>query len=114
VSDEHPYSPVFEHDGLVFVSGAAGIDYETNEPVAGDRESLDAALGEVQRRLEAIGLGLQSIVKANYFVVDVGMRAEANKQFVEMFPDPRPARTFVQVAAVPYGARVAIEAVARR
>lgn len=114
MSDDHPYSPVFEHDGLVFVSGAAGIDYETNQPVEGDRASLDAALGEVRRRLEAVGLGLESIVKANYFVVDVGMRDEANRQFRELFADPRPARTFVQVAAVPYGARVAIEAVARR
>jgi enamine deaminase RidA (YjgF/YER057c/UK114 family) len=111
---DHPYSPVTEHGGLVFVSGAAGIDYATNEPVAGDRASLDAALGEVERRLGAVGLGLDAVIKANYFVVDVAMRAEANAQFIERFSDPRPARTFVAVAAVPYGARVAIEAVARR
>ncbi len=110
----HPYTPAYEHGGLVYVSGAAGIDYATHQPVLGDREALDAALGEVERRLQDLGLGLDSLIKANYYVTDISLRDHANAQFEETFTDPRPARTFMEVSAIPYGARVAIEAIAAR
>jgi enamine deaminase RidA (YjgF/YER057c/UK114 family) len=110
---DHPYSLAYERDGIVYVSGAVGVD-ENHEPVLGDRECLDAAMDAVRRRLESLGLGLAAIAKASYFVTDVSLRDHANAQFVELFDNPRPARTFVEVAALPYGARVAIEAVAHR
>ena len=113
VSADHPYSLTYERDGVVYVSGAVGID-ENGRALAGDRQALDAALGAVRARLEAVGLGLENIAKTTYFVTDVAMRDEANRQFIEAFAEPRPARTLVAVAAVPYGARVAIEAVAHR
>jgi 2-iminobutanoate/2-iminopropanoate deaminase len=113
MSDQHPYSLAYEKDGVVYVSGAAAIDEEHN-PVLGDRECLDAALGAVERRLEGFGLGLEHIVKTTYFVTDLALRDHANAQYVERFREPRPARTFVQVAGIPYGARVALEAIAHR
>jgi 2-iminobutanoate/2-iminopropanoate deaminase len=111
---DHPYSFAYEHNGLVFISGAAGIDYETHTPVLGDRESVDAALTEVRRRLESVGLGLDSVIKATYFLTDLELRDHANAQFEELFSDPRPARTVVQVAGAPYGARAVIEVIAAR
>ncbi len=113
MADDHPYMLANERDGIVYVSGAPGLDAE-NRPLQGDREALDAALNRVADRLAAIGLGLEHVVKTTYFVTDVTMRDAANAQYVERFPEPRPARTFVAVQAVPYGARVAIEAVAHR
>jgi len=113
MADEHPYSLAFEKDGIVYVSGAVGVDAD-HRPVLGDRECLDAALGAVQRRLQSLGLDLEHIAKATYFVTDISLRDHANDQFVERFAEPRPARSFIGVAELPYGARVALEAVAHR
>lgn len=112
-ANEHPYSLAYERDGIVYISGAVGVDAD-HRPVLGDRECLDAALGQVRDRLASVGLGLDSLAKVNYFATDVALRDHANDQFVELFEEPRPARTFVAVAALPYGARVAIEAIAHR
>lgn len=113
-TSDHPYSFVFEKDGIAYVSGAASIDYETHLPVAGRREAVERTLDEVQGRLSSIGLGLENIVKLTYFLTDLTLRNEANDQLVERFDHPRPARTTVQVAGLPYGATVAIEAIAHR
>jgi enamine deaminase RidA (YjgF/YER057c/UK114 family) len=111
--DEHPYSLAYEKDGIVYVSGAAAIDADHN-PILGDSECLAAALDAVRKRLATHGLGLEHVVKTTYFVTDLALRDEANRQYVEAFPEPRPARTFVEVSAIPYGARVALEAIAHR
>lgn len=113
MSDEHPYSLAFERDGIVYVSGAVGVDAD-HQPVLGDRECLDAALGAVRRRLQGLGLDLEHVVKVTYFATDVSLRDHANDQFVELFSEPRPARSFIGVSALPYGARVATEAIAHR
>jgi enamine deaminase RidA (YjgF/YER057c/UK114 family) len=113
MSDNHPYSLTFERDGVIYVSGAAAIDAD-HKPVTGDTECLAAALGEVRRRLAEQGLGMEHVVKTTYFVTDIALRDEANRQYIEAFSEPRPARTFVAVAALPYGARVALEAIAHR
>ena len=65
-------------------------------------------------RLGTVGLGLEHVVKATYFATDISLRDEANEQYVEVFAEPRPARSFVGVAELPYGAIVEIEAVAHR
>lgn len=111
--NDHPYSLAYERDGVVYISGAVGVD-GNGRAVTGDRESVDAAFDHVRNRLASVGLGLESLAKVNYFATDVALRDHANDQFVEYFEDPRPARTFVGVAALPYGARVAIEAIAHR
>ncbi len=113
-SDEHPYSLVVERNGIVYVSGAASIDYTTHQPVPGRREALDAALNAVEERLGTVGLGLSHIVKLTYFITDLSLRTEANEQIIERFEAPRPARTTVQVSGIPYGAVAAIEAIAHR
>ncbi len=113
-SDEHPYSLVVERNGIVYVSGAASIDYTTHQPAPGRREALDAALNAVEERLGTVGLGLSHIVKLTYFITDLSLRTEANEQIIERFEAPRPARTTVQVSGIPYGAVAAIEAIAHR
>jgi enamine deaminase RidA (YjgF/YER057c/UK114 family) len=113
-SEEHPYSLVVERDGIVYVSGAASIDYATHQPVPGRREALDAALNAVEERLGTVGLDLSHVVKLSYFITDLSLRKEANDQIIERFSAPRPARTTVQVSGIPYGAVAAIEAIAHR
>jgi enamine deaminase RidA (YjgF/YER057c/UK114 family) len=113
MAGEHPYSLAFEKDGIVYVSGAAAVDADHN-PILGDRECIEAALDAVEKRLGVLGLGLEHVVKTSFFVTDVNLRDEANRAYQERFAEPRPARTFVEVSAIPYGARVALEAVAHR
>jgi enamine deaminase RidA (YjgF/YER057c/UK114 family) len=109
--DDHPYSPALAAGSLVFASGALAVD-EHGKPVSGRREALDAALTRLAERLAKAGVGLADVVKATYFVTDISLRDEANAQFLDSFAEPRPARSFVGVSALPYGATVEIEAVA--
>ncbi len=111
---DHPYSLAFEKDGVVYISGATTIDYETLKPVPGRKEALDAALEEVVKRLASVGLDLSHVVKATYFLTDISLRKEANEQFEQRFPEPRPARTVVGVSAIPYGGVAVIDVIAHR
>jgi enamine deaminase RidA (YjgF/YER057c/UK114 family) len=113
MADAHPYSLAFEKDGVVYISGAVGLDAD-GVAVTGDRAALDAALDAVERRLQSVGLDLSNVVKTTYFADDVALRDHANAQYEDRFSEPRPARTFVVVADLPYDARVAIEAIAHR
>lgn len=106
----HPYSPATAVGGFAFVSGALSVDRE-GMAVGGRREALDAAAERLAERLATVGMGLAHVVKTTYFVTDITLREEANRQYEELFTDPRPARSFVGVAKLPYGATVEIEAV---
>ena len=110
---EHPYTAAVAVGDVVFVSGALNVDRE-GVVVPGRREALDAALETLRRRLATVGLDLEHVVKATYFVTDISLRDEANDQFVERFGVRKPARTFVEVSRLPYGATVEIDAIARR
>lgn len=112
-NDQHPYTAAFDDNGVVYVSGALSVT-ENGEVISGRREALDAALETLRRRLATVGLGLQHVVKTTYFVTDVSLRTEANDHYAAAFGHPRPARSFVEVRALPYGASVEIEAIARR
>jgi enamine deaminase RidA (YjgF/YER057c/UK114 family) len=111
---EHPYSLVTEQDGIVYVSGATTINYDTHQPIPGRREALDAALNEVERRLGTVGLNLAHVVKVTYYLIDIGLRTEANQQFEERFSHPRPARTVIAVSAIPYNGIAVIDVTAHR
>lgn len=109
----HPYSPAVETAGFGFVSGALSVD-EHGTAVSGRRAAIEAATARLAERLATIDMSLADIVKTTYFVTDVTLRDEANEHYQEIFAEPRPARSFVQVAGLPYGATVEIEAIARR
>ncbi|MGO4202831.1 RidA family protein [Rhodococcus sp. TAF43] len=111
VSADHPYSPAFVAAGLVFVSGALSVD-ATGVPVPGRMAALDAAVDRMVERLATVGGELKDVVKLTYFVTDLSLREETNRQFERLFDAPRPARTFVEVSGLPYGATVEIDAVA--
>jgi enamine deaminase RidA (YjgF/YER057c/UK114 family) len=110
---DHPYSETAVVGDAVFVSGCLPVD-EHDNIVEGRKEALDAALATVERRLTNIGLGLADIAKLNYYVTDLADRALANDQYVATWDEPRPARSIVQVVALPRGASVEIDAIARR
>lgn len=109
--DPHPYSPAFAVGGFVFVSGALSIDAD-GVAVPGRSEALDAALDRMSERLATAGGRLENVVKLTYFVTDVSLREEANRQFERVFSAPRPARTFLEVSRLPYEATVEIDCIA--
>lgn len=109
--DPHPYSPAFAMDGFVFVSGALSIDTD-GKAVAGRVEALDAAIDRMTERLATAGARLENVIKLTYFVTDVTLREEANRQFERIFSEPRPARTFLEVSRLPYEATVEIDCIA--
>ena len=111
--DAHPYSPTSEAGGFVFVSGSLSID-PSGAPVAGRSEAVVAATERLRDRLATAGLDLRDVIKTTYFVTDVTLRDETNLHDERTFAAPRPARTFVEVSRLPYGATVEIEAVAYR
>lgn len=107
----HPYSPAFAVAGFGFVSGALSVD-ENGVAVPGVDAALDAAMARLGERLATIDMTLADVVKTTYFVTDVSLRDAANRHYESVFATPRPARSFVEVAALPYGATVEIEAIA--
>lgn len=107
----HPYSPAKRVGDHIYVSGALSVDHEY-QPVSGRREALDAALERMTERLATAGGEIKDVVKLTYFVTDLSLREESNQQFIDHFLGPKPARTFVEASALPYGATVEIDAIA--
>ena len=113
MSSAHPYSPAFAVGDLGFVSGALSVDTD-GAAVLGRLPAIEAATARLTERLATVGMDLADVVKTTYFVTDVSLREEANAHYERTFAEPRPARSFVEVAALPYGATVEIEAIAHR
>lgn len=113
MSSAHPYSPAFAVGDLGFVSGALSVDTD-GVAVPGRLEAIEAATERMAERLATVGMGLTDVVKTTYFVTDVSLREEANAHYAQTYAEPRPARSFVEVAGLPYGATVEIEAIAHR
>ena len=108
-----PYSQAIALDGLLFTSGQIPLT-TAGEKVGGD---IAAQTGQVFDNLEGIlssaGAALSDVVKVTVFMTDLAEFAAMNAVFAKRFGEHRPARSTVQVAALPTGARVEIEAIAR-
>ncbi len=111
MSNDHPYSPAKRAGNHIYISGALSVDRDY-QPVSGRTEAVTAALDRMRERLATEGGELKDVVKLTYFVTDVTLREEANQQFRDHFLEARPARTFVEVSGLPYGATVEIDAIA--
>jgi 2-iminobutanoate/2-iminopropanoate deaminase len=110
-----PYSQAVIAGDLVFTSGQIPIDPATQQMITGDiRLQTERVMENLAAVLEAAGTGFDSVVKTTIFVVDLADFATVNEIYGRRFPKSPPARSTVQVAALPKGARVEIEMVARR
>jgi len=110
-----PYSQAVESRGLVFCAGQVGLDPASGKLVPGGIAAEAArALDNLAAVLAAAGLRLGDVVKTTVFLVDLGEFAILNEVYGRYFAAPHPARSTVQVAALPAGARVEIEAIAVR
>ena len=111
-----PYSQAVEAQGAIcFVSGQLPIDPATGQ-FAGDsiEEQTEQALKNIQAILEAGGLTMANVVKTTVLLKDIADFGAMNDVYARFFERECPARAAFQVAAIPKGALVEIEAVAVR
>jgi 2-iminobutanoate/2-iminopropanoate deaminase len=107
-----PYSQAIKSGGLIFVSGQLPIDPNTGE-MPGDIESqVKNSLSNIRNILDATGSSLSKVLKVGIFLTDLGDFQTANQVYATFFKEPYPARTTVQISALPKGAKVEIDAVA--
>jgi len=110
-----PYAQAVAAGDLVFCSGQVGLDPASGRLVAGGIEAETArACENLAAVLAAAGLGLADVVKTTVYLADLADFAAMNAVYARHFSAPHPARATVQVAALPAGARVEIEAIAAR
>ena len=109
-----PYSPGTTLDGLIFVSGQGANDPRTGEIVGHDIESqTEQVLRNVDAILRAAGSDLAHVLRCNVYLVDIAEFSRMNAVYSRIFGSNRPARTTVQVSALPGpGLRVEIDAIA--
>lgn len=107
-----PYTPVVTSGDLVFVSGQVGLaDGAVVE--GGVVAETQQAMRNLAAQLDTVGATLADVVKTTCFLTDMADYATFNEHYVAALGDHRPARSCVAVAALPAGALVEVEAIAR-
>jgi 2-iminobutanoate/2-iminopropanoate deaminase len=108
-----PYSQAIRTDSFVFTAGQVGLDPATMELIEGGIETQTRqVLTNLKHVLESADSGLNFVVKTTVFLQDMRDFANMNSVYAEFFPENPPARSTVQVAALPKNALVEIECVA--
>lgn len=109
-----PYSQAVEVGGFLYTSGQIGLDPATGEMVEGGFEAqARRVLANLREVLGAAGCSFRDVVKATIYVADMADFPRLNELYGEAMGDHRPARSTVQAAALPKGARVEIDLIAR-
>ncbi len=110
-----PYSAATVAGNLVFVSGQLPIDVKTGAFPSDDiKDQTRQSLENVKAVLEAAGLTMADVAKTTVFLADIKDFAAMNEVYAEYFTEPYPARAAYEVAALPKGARIEIEAIASK
>lgn len=106
------YSQALAVDRTVYLSGQIPLDPDTMQIVAGGiRREVEQVLANLAAVAAAAGAGLLDIVKLTVYLTDLNDFETVNQVMAGEFDEPYPARAAVQVAALPRGARVEIDAV---
>jgi 2-iminobutanoate/2-iminopropanoate deaminase len=108
-----PYSQAVDA-GAIYCSGQIGVDPKTGTLADGIVSQTARAISNIEAVLAASGLSLRNVVKTTVFLADLSEYAKMNEEYAKHFSTPYPARSTVQAAALPRGARVEIDAVAVR
>ncbi len=109
-----PYSQAVLSENLLFTSGQLPIDPAAGKIVEGSiEERTHMVLKNLQAIAEEAGTSLDKVVKTTVFLTDMNDFQTVNKVYAEYFKEPFPARSAYQVAALPLGANVEIEAIFR-
>lgn len=108
-----PYSQAVRAGGWLFLSGQIPLDPSTGQLVTGSIDQETARVIEnLKAVLEAAGAGLDRVVRTTVYLLDLKDFEAMNAVYARYFGETRPARATVQVAALPRGARIEIDAIA--
>ncbi|MGI6575808.1 MAG: RidA family protein [bacterium] len=108
-----PYSQAIKMGNLLFISGQIGFDPATGELVEGDITThTKRVMDNLGAILEAAGSSFERVCKTTIFITDMNDFAKVNEAYKEYFPVNPPARSCIQVAALPKNAPVEIELIA--
>ena len=106
-----PYSQGVEA-GAVYCAGQIGINPETGNLEAGVVAQTERALRNLAAVLAAADLEMRNVVRTTVYLADMAEFSQMNEEYAKHFSAPYPARSTVQAAALPRGARVEIDAIA--
>ena len=109
-----PYSQAIATDGFLFCSGQLGMDPATGQLLEGVELQAEQAMSNLEAVLSGDELTMGDVVKTTIFLTDLDNFAAVNAVYARHVVEPAPARSTVQVAALPRGAMLEIEAIARR
>ncbi len=108
-----PYSQAIRSGSLVFVSGIIPVEPATGEIIRGDiRRAAEQVFRNASSILKAAGVSLEDVVKVTVFMKDLTFFNEMNDVYSKWFKKPYPARTTVQVAALPRDADLEMDFIA--
>jgi 2-iminobutanoate/2-iminopropanoate deaminase len=109
-----PYSQAIVSGDLVFCSGQIGLDPVSGAVVEGVEAQAERVLRNLEAVLDAAGCSFADVVKTTVFLADIADFAAVNAVYARHMADPPPARSTFAVGSLPRGARIEIEAIARR
>ena len=107
-----PYSQAIELNGTLYVSGQLPVNPATGEMPEGIEAQTRQSLANIDAILKEAGLCFNDVAKTTVLLSDINNFSAMNAVYAEFFPESKPARACYQVAAIPKGALVEIEAVA--
>jgi endoribonuclease L-PSP, putative len=113
-SDSSPFSQGIEVNGLVFLSGTLGVDASTGK-LAGDEvvAQLEQIVKNISEVLKEAGCAISDVIKTTVYLTDMRQYAAMNEVYMRLFQAPYPARTCVEISALPVaGALIEVEVVA--
>lgn len=108
-----PYEQAIRAGDFLYTSGQIAIDPATGEMVSGEiEEETEQVLKNLQAILEAEGLSFEHVIKTTVYLTDMGHFARMNEVYAKFFSEKKPARSCVQAAALPKGAKIEIDLIA--
>jgi 2-iminobutanoate/2-iminopropanoate deaminase len=108
-----PYSQAIRHEGVVYLSGQIPLDPATGKLVDGEIEAqTERVLENLRAVLVEAGSDFSRLLRVSVFLLDMREFPRFNAVYARILGEARPARSTVQVAALPLGARVEIDAIA--
>ena len=109
-----PYSTAVETDGLIFISGQIPLNPATGKIIDEIKTATRQVLTNIQSILRGTGLEMTNVVKTTIFLTNMADFPAVNEIYAEFFPQEPPARSTIEVSALPKGALIEIEALATR
>ncbi|MBC75581.1 MAG: reactive intermediate/imine deaminase [Halobacteriovoraceae bacterium] len=108
------YSQGVEYNGTYLFSGQIGLHPKTGEMPSDFEGQVKQIMSNIDGLLEACSITREHIIKTSIFVTDLGNFSKVNEAYVEYFSEPYPARSCIEVPALPKGALVEIEVIAAK